>query len=83
MRLIVAASSAMSVVGASKGRRWSSEPSSAAERSGFAWTAAKRLAKESSSWLVVETLSPDTARIMTDEAPGYLGIADEDTTTRR
>jgi transposase-like protein len=40
----------------------------------------KKASKEVLHSFVTETLSPDTARIMTDEAPGYLGIADEDTT---
>jgi transposase-like protein len=40
----------------------------------------KKASREVLHSFVVETLSPDTARIMTDEAPGYLGIADEDTT---
>jgi hypothetical protein len=40
----------------------------------------KKASKDVLHGFVVETLSPDTARIMTDEAPGYLGIADADTT---
>jgi transposase-like protein len=40
----------------------------------------KRASKEVLHGFVAETLSPDTARIMTDEAPGYLGIADDNTT---
>lgn len=40
----------------------------------------KKASKEALHGFVAENVSPDAARLMTDEAPGYLGIADADTT---